>query len=90
MTTGLPQQIVKESIFFVPHFVFPFTDTIHARGDPEKVLDEFHGNVLVDGIVNRELRRNFQHVLTEHRHPGCAVSLFEVASGWKRLAAVED
>ena len=53
-------------------------------------LDEFHGDVLVDGIVNRELRRNFQHVLTKHRHPGCAVCLFEVASGWKRTAAVED
>src|SRR5205823_6781094 len=78
--------------------LFPYTtlfrsvhaDTIHGSGDPEEVLVEFGGELLVDRVVQRELQRDLQHALTVERHPRRAVGLLEVAACGQRGAAVED
>ena len=86
---GQPQHVVEEAVLLVPHAV-PSADLVHGRGDPEEVLDELERDVLVAGIVLRQLDGDLQHVLAEERHPGGAVGLLEVAAGRQRRAAVED
>ena len=60
-------------------------DAIHR-----KCSHEFESHVRVGGVVHRQTRGDLHHVLTEQRHPGGAVGLFEVATGRQRRTAVED
>ena len=54
------------------------------------MLCELDDHVLVGAVVGSEFHRELGHVLTEERHPGRAVRLFQVAAGGQRGAAVED
>ena len=82
-----PQQVVVETVLLVPHPVRSWL--VHGRGDVVEVLGELYDHVLVGGVVEGEFEREFQHVLTEKRHPRRAVRLLQVAAGRKRSAAVE-
>ena len=82
-----PQQVVVETVLLVPHPVRSWL--VHGRGDVVEVLGELYDHVLVGGVVEGELEREFQHVLTEQGHPRRAVRLLQVAAGGKRRAAVE-
>ena len=63
---------------------------VHGGADPQEVLGKLVGEVVVAGVVGRELDGDLEHVLAEHRHPGGAVGLLEVAAGRQLGAAVED
>ena len=54
------------------------------------MLEEFGGDVFIDGIVQRQLERDAHQVERIHRHPARAVGLIDEAAGRQRLAAVED
>src|SRR5215831_16920184 len=62
---------------------------VHARGDPEEVLDELDHHVREAVVDGSDLNRELDHVLAEQCHPGCAVGLLEVAARGERGAAVE-
>ena len=65
------------------------SDPVHGGGDPQEVLDELEGHVLVGGGAGRELEGDLQHVLAEQRHPRGAVGLLQEAAGRERGAPVE-
>ena len=83
-----PQDVVIETVFFVPHAVLP--DTVHARGNPQEVLDEFIAEVLVRGIVHGHLHAQLDHVLAKQGHPGRAVGLLQIAARGQGGAAIEN
>src|SRR5688572_17766195 len=87
---GEAKQIVKESVFLVPHLVLMFADTIHGGTDPEKMLKKLQGHVFIDRVVHRQFQRNIQHVLTEQRHPSRAVGLFQIAACRQCGTPIED
>ena len=65
-------------------------DVVHGLGDVQEVLEELGGDVLVDGVVQRQLERDAHQVQAVHRHPARAVGLVDVPAGRQRRAAVED
>src|SRR5215471_3593520 len=85
---GKAEDIVVESILVVPHAVR--TDVVHRSRDPQKMLTELHSQIFIGRVVGRNFDADLKHVLAEERHPGGAVSLFEVTAGGQRRAAVED
>ena len=84
-----PQDVVEEPVLLVPHLFVVQADPVHRPGDPEEVLQELLGHILVARIVARQLDGDLQHVLAEQRHPGGPVGLFEVAARRQRRAPVE-
>ena len=87
-TVGKPKHVVVEPILLVPHAVR--AGPVHSAADPKKLLGELRRQVLIGRIALRQLDADFEHVLTEQRHPGRPVGLFEIAPGRQRRAAVED
>ena len=83
-----PQDVVVETVLLVPHAVV--AHLVHGGADPQEVLRKLVGELLVAGVVGRELDRDLQHVLAVHRHPCGAVGLLEVAARGQFGAAVED
>src|SRR5215470_13337706 len=84
------QEVVKKPIFAIPHLIVMFANPIHGICDPQEVLEEPEGNVLIHGIVIRQNQRNLQHVLAVERHPGSAVGLIQMATRGKGSAAIKD
>ena len=84
------EHVVEEAVLVVPHLVVGLADLVHGAGDPEEMLDELQGQVLVAGVARPEDQGQLEHVLAEQGHPGRAVGLLEVAAGRQRGAAVED
>src|SRR5215471_20520317 len=89
MAVGQPEHVIEKSVLLVPHPGIG-TRVRERSGNPEEMLDELETHLDVRGPVPGELRRDFDHVLAEERHPGRAVRLFEEAAGGKRRAAIED
>src|SRR6266481_2997905 len=71
------QHVVEEAVLFIPHGFFTVAAVAHGIGDVEEVLPKLAGNVFVDRILAGEFERDGQHVERVHRHPRCAVGLFE-------------
>ena len=44
------EHVVVEAVLVVPHVVVGLAHLVHGAGDPEEMLDEFQGEVLVAGI----------------------------------------
>ena len=65
-------------------------DLVHRVGDPDEVLEELEGDLLVDRVVVGEDEGHLQHVLAVEGHPGRPVRLLERPAGGERGAAVED
>ena len=82
------QDVVVETVGLVPHAVG--AHLVHGGANPQEVLGKLEHEVVVAGVMGRELDRDLEHVLAEHRHPGGAVGLLEVAAGGQLGAAVED
>ena len=54
------------------------------------MLEEFRGDVLVCGVVARQLQRDGEHVEAEHRHPARAVALVQARAAGQRFAPIEQ
>src|SRR6516164_1119133 len=54
------------------------------------MFDELEAHVRIGRLAARQLDGDVEHLLTEERHPGGAVSLLQMASGRQRRAAVEN
>src|SRR5215831_5667064 len=54
------------------------------------MLRELDCHIRIGWSVPRQLHGDLGHVLTEERHPGSAIGLLQVATGWQRRAAVKD
>ena len=61
----------------------------HRPRNIEEMLEEFRCHVLVDPVLLAEFEGDMQHVQAEHRHPGGAIGLLDVATGGQRARAVE-
>src|SRR5215472_9839185 len=83
------EQNVEEPVLVVPHFVVVFAKAIHGVGNPEEVLEESEGNVLIHWIVVDQNEGNLEHALAIKSHPCCPIGLVQVASGGQRSAAIE-
>ena len=81
------QHVVVEAILLVPHPIV--TDLVQGGANPQEVLGELEDEIVVAGVVRRQLDRDLEHVLAEHRHPRGAVGLFEMAAGRQLGAAIE-
>jgi len=82
------EDVVVETILLVPHAVL--ADPVHRVAYPKKMLHEFGRQVLIGRIALHQLHADFEHVLTEERHPCSRVGLFEIAPGRQWRAAIED
>ena len=87
-TVGKSKDVVVETILLVPHAVW--ADTVHRVANPEEMLHELRRQVLIGWIALHQLDADFEHVLTEQRHPCGRVGLFEIAPSRQRRAAIED
>ena len=83
------QQVVEEPVLAVPHVVVVVAHAIHGVRDPEEMLEEPVGDLLVHRIRLAEDERDLQHVLAVERHPRRAVRLVEMATGRQLGAAIE-
>ena len=83
------QQVVEEPVLAVPHVVVPVAHAIHGVRDPEEMLEEPIGDLVVHRIRLAEDERDFQHVLAVERHPRRAIRLVEMATGRQLGAAIE-
>ncbi len=55
------QQIVKESVRRVPHFVVMNSDPIHRVSDPDEMLKESVGYLFIHLVVLGQDKRNLKH-----------------------------
>src|SRR5215469_2981670 len=55
------KQIVEKAVLLIPHFVVLSADTIHCIGNPDEVLKEPVGYILIDRIIFSQNQRNLQH-----------------------------
>ena len=83
------EQIIEKTILGVPHFVVVLADSIHGVCDPEEMLQEPEGNLLIHRVVLCQNKRDLQHVLAIEGHPRRAVRLVKVATGGKGCTAIE-
>src|SRR5690349_3371593 len=83
------KNIVKKFVFFVPERDAFAGDIVHGFRNVQEMLKEFQSDIFIGGIVTSQFQRNGEHIEAEHPHPTCAVTLFNVTSGWERSAAVE-
>ena len=84
------QHIIEEAVFLIPQ-THPLTPhVVEGIGDIHEVLEELGGDVLVGRLRSCQFQGDGHHVQAIHGHPGCPISLFEVATGWQNRAAVED
>ena len=90
LPSGRQMMVVVELVVLVPEPHALLADAVDRGGDRQEVLEELGRDVLVDGIVQRQLERDAQHVQAVHRHPARAVGLLDVPPVGKRPAAVED
>jgi hypothetical protein len=58
---GEMQQIIVESVFVVAHPAFP----IHGEGDPQEMIQELGGKVLIRPVVSSQFRTDFKHALAK-------------------------
>src|SRR5882757_10594076 len=84
------QQIVKESVLFIPQLVLILSDPVHASRDPQEVFHKLQSHGLVGGVVHGQLKRNLEHVLAIQRHPCRAIRLLQISAGGQGLTAVEN
>src|SRR5690349_19005327 len=83
------KNIVKKFVFFVPERDAFAGDIVHGFRNEKEMLKEFQSDIFIGGIVTSQFQRNGEHIEAEHSHPTCAVTLFNVTSGWERSAAVD-
>src|SRR6516165_11796933 len=74
-TVREPQDVVVETVLLVPHSFW--TRLVHGPCDPEEMLGELNGYVLVIIVMGRQLHCNLEHVLGEQGNPCRTVCLFE-------------
>ena len=67
------------ALVFMPEAALPVAHPVDGCADVNEMLEELGGDVLVDGVVLRELERNGEHVEAVHRHPARAVGLVQLA-----------
>src|SRR5271170_2195653 len=84
------EQVVEEALGRIPHLVVVLADAVHRVGDPEELLDEAEGEVLIYGVLLGQDERNLQHAQAVERHPCGAVGLVQMPSGRQLRAAIED
>src|SRR5688572_31774502 len=63
---------------------------VERRGDPDEVLEKLDRELLVRGLLLRQLERDLEHGLREERHPRGTICLLEIAARRQRLRAIED
>src|SRR2546422_6292213 len=84
------EHVVKESVLLVPQAQALAAEIVHSVGDVDEVLEELRRDILVGGVVPRQLQRDRQHVEAVHPHPRRAVGLLEVAARRERRRTIED
>ena len=84
------QDVVEESVFFVPQLDLLVADVVHGPADVDEVFEELAGDVLVRTIFSGQFQCNRKHVEAIHAHPTRRIRLFDVTAGRQRRAAVED
>src|SRR5476649_720257 len=65
-------------------------EVVHGVGDRDEVLEELGGDVLVDRVTVRKLKRHREHGAAVEGHPGGTVRLLKLAAAWQWLRPVED
>src|SRR6266566_1787549 len=63
---------------------------VNGVSDIKEVLPELAGYVFICRILFGQLHGDGKHVEAVHSHPAGSVRLFDVATGWKRSASIED
>ena len=76
-SVGQAQHIVEESVRLVPHLVVVLADPVHGVGDPQEMLEEGKGVLLVVRVVVGQHEGDLDHVLAVEGHPGGPVGLLQ-------------
>ncbi len=77
VTVRQVQHVVIELVILVPEAVVAPFGQVYGPRDIEEMLEELGRDVLVAGVVLRELYGYREHVEAVHAHPACAVRLLE-------------
>src|SRR5215469_6622465 len=87
MSIGKSEEVIIETVFFVPHLIVVIANAIHRIGNPDEVFIETISHVLIDRVVLGEDNGNLKHNLAIQSNPCGAISLFDSSpSGQVRTA----
>src|SRR5215831_5597630 len=89
-SVGKMEQVVVETIFFIPEGDAVGAEIVHRVSDVDEVLEELAGDIFIGRIFFCEFERDRQHVEAIHAHPTCAVGLFEMATSRKRRGPIKN
>src|SRR5215510_7910055 len=90
LAVGQAEHVVKKPILIIPELDVFAAKVVHRAANIDEVLEEFARDILVNGIIFRQLQRDGEHVEAVHAHPTGAVRLLDVAAGGQGGAPVED
>ena len=83
------EHVVEELVLRIPQRRRFHVDAVESAGDVQEVLEELRRDVLVHGVVARQLQRDRQHAERVEAHPRRAVRLADVAGDRERRGPVE-
>src|SRR5215469_17089659 len=89
MPVGEPQEVVIETVFFVPHLVVMVANPVHGISNPDKVLIEAVSHFFINRVVLGKNESDLQHDLAVERNPCGAVRLFDDSAGGQVGTAIK-
>src|SRR5215472_5369791 len=89
MSIGKSEEVIIETVFFVPHLIVMIAHPIHRVGNPHEVFVEPVSHLLVDRVILGKDNGDLKHDLTKQSNPCGAVGLFNSSPGRQLGAAIK-
>src|SRR5215831_5761798 len=89
MSIGKPEDVIIETVFFVPHRIVMIANPIHRVGDPNEVFIETVSQSLIDRVVLGKDNGELTHDLAIQSDPCGTIGLFDNSAGGQVGAAIK-
>src|SRR5215472_7288295 len=89
MSVGKPEDVIIETVFFVPHRIVMIANPIHCIGNPNEVFIETVSQAFIDRVVLGKDNGELTHDLAKQSNPCGAIGLFDNSSGWQVGAPIK-
>src|SRR5215831_10080968 len=89
MSVGKSEEVIIETVFFVPHLIVMIANPIHRIGNPDEVFVEAVSHLLIDRVVLGKDNGELKHNLAKKSNPCGAIRLFNSSPGRQLRAAIK-
>src|SRR5262249_36718276 len=89
MSIGKSEEVIIETVFFVPHLIVMTANPIHRIGNPDEVFEELVSRLLIDRVVLGKDNGDLKHDLAKQGDPCGAIGLFNRSPGRRGGAAIK-